>query len=316
MKKVLLATTALTLSAGIAAADGHTGVKVSGFAEMGIADNGTDDVQFFQDIDVTFSMSGETDNGLSFGAAVDLDEAQDSCDVDSATGGDDGAGGSCVNDALDDTTEDGGVAIFISGDFGTLTMGDTDGALDWAMTEVASLGSIADDHTAHAGYSGNAHLDGSTDGQIVRYDNTVGDFSFAVSLEQDVPGTGEGDTFGIGAKGSFGDISVGLGYQENDVDDRTGISVGAGLGDIDVVVNYSTGENAGVDFDHTDLGLTYSSGALGLHVNYDQFDRGGVDSDGVGLAVNYGLGGGAEVQFGYGDGEGTTTWSLGVAMSF
>jgi hypothetical protein len=58
-------------------------------------------------------MSGTADNGTTFGAAIDLDE---------------NAAGVGLNDA--------GVAIFISGDLGTLTLGDTDGALDWAMQEV------------------------------------------------------------------------------------------------------------------------------------------------------------------------------------
>jgi outer membrane protein OmpU len=58
-------------------------------------------------------MSGTADNGTTFGAAIDLDE---------------NAAGVGTNDA--------GVAIFISGDLGTLTLGDTDGALDWAMQEV------------------------------------------------------------------------------------------------------------------------------------------------------------------------------------
>jgi hypothetical protein len=57
-----------------------------------------------QDIDITFTMSGTADNGTTFGAAIDLDE---------------NAAGVGLNDA--------GVAIFISGDLGTLTLGDTDG---------------------------------------------------------------------------------------------------------------------------------------------------------------------------------------------
>jgi hypothetical protein len=57
--------------------------------------------------------SGTADNGTTFGAAIDLDE---------------NAGAVGTNDA--------GVTIFITGDYGTLTMGDTDGALDWAMQEV------------------------------------------------------------------------------------------------------------------------------------------------------------------------------------
>ena len=39
-------------------------------------------------------------------------------------------------------------------------------------------------------------------------------------------------------------------------------------------------------------------------------------TDGFGLAVNYDLGGGAEFQLGYGDGEGTDRMSMGLALSF
>ncbi|WP_298259682.1 porin, partial [uncultured Litoreibacter sp.] len=81
MKKVLFASTALVAFGGAAVAD----VALSGRAEMGIFSQNAafqgvapagaaDGVQFFTDIDVTFTMSGETDNGLTFGASVDLDE--------------------------------------------------------------------------------------------------------------------------------------------------------------------------------------------------------------------------------------------------
>ena len=304
MKKVLLATTALTLSAGIAAAEG---MSVSGSAEMGIADNGTDDVQFFQDVDVTFKGSGTTDGGLTFGFAIDIDEASNDGNL------------SATDDATGNNFDDGGVAIFISGDFGTLTMGDTDGAFDWALTEVGAGGSIADDHTSHAGYNGNSGLDGSNDGQIVRYDNTFGDFGVAISLEQDAAstgiansGAGAGDVLGLGLKGSFGDFNIGLGFQDSDADDIFGVSLGASLGMIDAVVNYSDRDTTG---DHIGLGVTYSEGPLLLHMNYGEYESG---ADGFGLAANYDLGGGAEVQFGYGsdNGSGDAIWSLGVAMSF
>ena len=42
----------------------------------------------------------------------------------------------------------------------------------------------------------------------------------------------------------------------------------------------------------------------------------GATASGVGLAVNYNLGGGAVFQVGYGDGEGTDTMSVGLALSF
>jgi hypothetical protein len=141
--------------------------------------------QFVQDIDVTFTMSGTSDNGLTFGAAIDLDE-----------------------NAANVGTDDAGVAIFVSGDFGTLTLGDTDGALDWAMQEVDFNGaaSINDNHTSHAGFNGNSGLDGHYDGQILRYDYSFGDFAVAVSVEQDDNGTALGRAanafdFRIGAFG-------------------------------------------------------------------------------------------------------------------
>ena len=164
MKHILMATTALVATAGIASAD----VSLSGWAEMGMVGGNGGETEFHQDIDVSFSMSGETDGGLSFSAGVDLDEWP-------------GAG---------TPNDDGGVAINISGGFGSLTMGDTDGALDWALTEggnVKNGGSIADNETDHAGYRG-SYLDGNEDGQILRYDNTIGSMGIAASIEMDHDG--------------------------------------------------------------------------------------------------------------------------------
>ena len=72
MKTLLLASTALVATAGIAAAE----VTITGYAEIGIVGGdayATD--QWHSDIDVTFAMTGESDGGLAFGASVDLDES-------------------------------------------------------------------------------------------------------------------------------------------------------------------------------------------------------------------------------------------------
>ena len=161
-RKLLLATTALAVTAGAAAAGD---IDISGSAEMGVTGgSGGTETQFHQDVDVTFKMSGETDGGLTFGTAIDLDE------MDS------------------DTTDDEGIEVYISGAFGRLGLGDTDGALDWAVSEVpAGPGSIADNQEHGAWYG--SHLDGMYDGQILRYDHTVpmgaGTVGFAASLEMD-----------------------------------------------------------------------------------------------------------------------------------
>ena len=151
MKKILFATTALVATAGIASAD----VDVTGMAEMGIM-GGTSKTaagvststptQFFTDIDVTFTMSGEANNGITFGATVYLDE---------------------TSSATFAPAPQGGETIWVAYGAAKLTMGDTDGALDAAMQEVALAGgSLGDNETGHAGYNGNAALDGMNGGQV------------------------------------------------------------------------------------------------------------------------------------------------------
>ncbi|MGR3344931.1 MAG: porin, partial [Paracoccaceae bacterium] len=140
MKKALLNTTALLatagmsllVTAGIASAD----VSLSGFAEIGIIGGDPTETKFHSDLDVKFSLTGESDNGLSYGATIDLDELADGIDADG-----------------------GPASVFISGAFGTLTLGDTDGALDWALKE-AIIGGAIDDAHEHAGYNSHSGLDG------------------------------------------------------------------------------------------------------------------------------------------------------------
>lgn len=352
MKNILFATTALVATAGIASAD----VSITGFAEIGVFDNGSGDMQLFNDIDVTFSMTGETEGGMSFGASVDLDEISDVA----------------VNQATDNNSR-AGIAANISGGFGTVTLGDTDGASDWALTETAVGGALNDDHTAHAGYSGNSPFDGVSDGQILRWNNTVGAMGVAISFEQAADGatTDNDDTVQIGLKYSMeaggATIGLGIGYADSGsqtavgnaatpskiITDSTGVVVttaagtavavagestlqlgvpavadvtgdtnGMGIslsvasGNLTGVLNYSDGEVEGVDTSHVALGIGVTMDALTVGVNWGEFDTADVKTNGVGLAVNYNMGGGAVFQLGYGDGEGTDTMSMGLALSF
>ncbi|MEL6519853.1 MAG: porin [Pseudomonadota bacterium] len=336
MKKVLLASTALVGLAGMAAAE----VSISGSAELGIVGGSRydDNVQFFNDVDVTFSMTGETDGGLQFGVSVDLDEAA-TLDPDSA---------SSFDSELDDI---GGYAIFISGNFGRVTVGDTDGALDFALQEinVGHPGSIDDSETEHPGFFGSYH-DGAGfyDGQIVRYEYSFDAFTVAVSVEQgqsttDLDTDGDGfvvagvdeqsvealDTaFAIGARYTFdlaaGSIVVGAGYQSIDADavgglledgnaartadetaDIFGISV---TGNFDsgfsAVLNYVDGDIAGIEgSNYVGVGAAYSFDALTLAANYGMFDFGDdSEADGFALNVGYDLGGGMSVLAAYSDG--------------
>ncbi|WP_164871013.1 porin [Mesobaculum littorinae] len=331
MKKVLFATTALLATSGFAMAQE---MQVSGAAEAGIFGGSDIEDQFHTDVDVTFTGTGETDTGLTFGFDIDLDE--EIGDNNAVTGG-------AESGATRDDSDDGGASIFVSGAFGTITFGDTDGGFDWALQEAIIGSSIRDDHE-HAGYNGNAGLDGIYDGQIVRYEYAFADFAVAASVEMDDDPDTDGDgnpVFGLGGKytGDFAGVafSAGLGYQTSDVDfddedvddegfDIYGLSLGAEFGGgFSAIANYSDLDGYNGNDSHTGIALGYTTGALTVAANYGVFDReldGEDDVSGYGLIANYDLGGGAEVQAGYGNNDfgdddvDFDTYSLGVAMSF
>ena len=110
MKKLLLATTALTLSAGVAAAD----VSLSGDARMGLLYDGSD-VNLTSRARVTFTLSGETDSGMAFGGSFRADNA----------------GGAAAGTAG---------SVFISGEFGRLAFGDVAGAARSATGDLHGVG--------------------------------------------------------------------------------------------------------------------------------------------------------------------------------
>ena len=208
MKRVLMATTALCMGAGTAAAD----VALSGSAEMGVAASKDSSVRFHTDIDVTFTLSGETDAGVTFGSAIDIDEASDE------DGGKD--------HATQHDDEHGGIAVFMSDPdgFGTLTLGDTDGAYDWAMVEVGS-GGLRDD-SEHGAWNGNGGLDGKHDGQILRWNRDIAaGFAFGASVElhDHRDGAGSHDPI-LGAGGTYsmpmgaGTVALGGGFQMGSFD--------------------------------------------------------------------------------------------------
>ena len=343
MKKILFASTALVAFTGAAAAD----VALSGRAEMGVYNPaGAASWQFFTDIDVTFTMTGETDNGLTFGASDDLDEGGN---AQSGPAPANAAGVAVVagNQATQNNSDDGGATIFISGSFGTVTMGDTDGALDWALTEAGNVGnpgSIADDETSHAGYFGSYH-DGGNDGQILRWDYTSGDFGVAISLEDDngsrAANTNLGYAVGLKYNIDLGGtvVALGVGYQERA--DAAGITAKPKAAGVSASATLANGFSAGITYtklgstavgpagaatpvdNHVGLGLGYTSGAISVHANYGKFSgtTGTPDRSGVGLSAAYDLGGGAVVHAGYGQGKvgnGPTskTASLGLGLSF
>ena len=330
MKKLLLASTALVATAGIAAAE----VSIVGTAELGIFQNENasgdgssgdlEKVRVFSDIDVTFAMTGEADNGLSFGATIDLDEAFD-----------DGFSDGDVNDPA--TQPDS--SIFLAFGPARLTVGDTDSAFDARLTETAIGGAINDDHTVHPGYSGNSELDEEYGGQEIRLDYSFDAFTGSLSVSPDRNDTDFDMSWSVGvsytAELAGLDLGLGLGYQEVDeaatlYDQRIGLSVSTTFANgIQAILNFTNwsddSSNGADDATHYAIGLGYTMNALTVGVNYGEFDFDddfADDASGFGVAVNYDLGGGLEAQLGYGGGDidGAAdyedTFSLGLSMSF
>jgi outer membrane protein OmpU len=306
MKTLLLASTALVATAGFAAAD----VAITGYAEIGIIGGDNVDSQFHTDIDVTFKMTGESDGGLAFGAAVDLDE----------------------NGAFGNTTQ-GGETYFLSYGGLRLDMGDTDGAYDAAMQEVALAGaSINDNETAHAGYNGNSGLDGTFDGQIARVSYSAAGFTAGLSAEIDDTGA-MSPVWGLGAAYSSdmggASVTVGVGYQtQEDTGDLIGISAKAAMENgFSVGVNFSELDYAAAGLEnqtHMGIGIGYSMNAISLGLNYGEYNDvagvAGSEKSGFGFAATYDLGGGLAAHAGFGtsdvNGVDSDDYSLGLSMSF
>ena len=350
MKNILFATTALVATAGFASAEvtgsGAGTIDITGLAEMGIMGGeninfagplatGTTDqeAQFFTDIDVTFSMSGTADNGLTFGAAVDLDE------------------GGAVSNATQNNADDGGVAMFVSAGGATLTMGDTNGAFDQALKETNFAGGSIGDNEEHVAFGGfgNNGLDGFYDGQIARFDYAFSNVTASLSAEIDDAGNDD-PVWGVGVRysGEFSGVALGVGVGYQSVNDVNTISFGglpvandasASVVGVSVDAGFANGVTTGFSFTqleidgdeatHGALGLGYEMNALAVGVNFGQYMIDGDEyTSGFGIAATYDLGGGLSARAGYGnstvhdqftttgDDENGNSWSVGLAMSF
>jgi outer membrane protein OmpU len=187
MKQILLASTALVAFAGAAAAE----VAISGSGRMGmvydksilndniVIVNGdakrTSDAGFRFDsrVRVAFTLTQETDAGVTFGGSIR---------ADNASAGNNGQGGS----------------VFMSGAFGKLSMGDVDGAAEAAVGNLSGVGytGLGDFNEAFYLQQGNSDLDSNEElsafaTPAALYEYTTGAASFYFSI---------GNPGGIGIK--------------------------------------------------------------------------------------------------------------------
>ena len=290
MKNILLATTALVFTAGIASAE----VTFSGSGQFGVlnttetpgtAGAATSTIQ--QELDLGIAMSGTTDSGMTFGQSVNV--------------------------SLDGGISSETVVGSLSMNGVTFSIGD--------VSEADVQGGISD-----VGYDGldadNAaeSLDGSTaHNAAVTY--TMGDIKLAYSQS-----FGEGtatatpkDSYALGAKWTSGALTLGAGYMNLDATQgATTASDGAvtsgyvkyvaGPATINVMTSTFDSEVTGsVNSVTSGISVDYAASEV-LTVTAATSDTNAAGNKGVqGVGIAYDLGGGAKFVAGYSSTDGTGT---------
>ena len=276
MKKVLLATSALTLSAGFASAD----VSMSGTGGAGVFGANGADLSVYSGVDLGFALSGASDNGMTFSASLDMGGGKtlDTGDFELDTqdmGTDDnvsvaiGVAGLTITlsqDGVDDLYDDDIAGdIGISGAMGDLTYSVVTGLED------------ADPTSLSIGYSA-----GAISGSVATSD--------------------EGDASNVTVSYAMGDITISA---ESDTD-RAGADTSS------VTVTYDMADGMSVSLENSEdvntLGVSYSSGAVSVAVEADD-----ATDESWEATMAYDLGGGATFNLGNNDDE--TTFA-GVGFSF
>ena len=293
MKKILLASAASFAMAGAAAAD----ITFSGSADVGIGElvGGSADADVYNSITVTATMSGESDNGLAFGASLSF-RSGDDLDLDAgdltAARGD-----------FDNETNFG--SIFISGDFGKLEF-DEDG-----------IDNVKDDSEAHD----------------LMYSYSTGGLTFKLTYDLSDTGVNTGDLSGREWSASVAysmdpfsaslaidnsdEFDITLGYQitpeiklsvkhESDGDNYNGENT--------VTAAYDNGTfNASLALSDVasewDLGLGYTANGITVGANYGDSD-GGEEWD---ISASYDMGGGLVLKAAANEAD---AYYVGLAMSF
>jgi outer membrane protein OmpU len=218
MKKILFTSTALAAMAfgGVASAQG---ISLFGDARLGLGynifnngdlrletdDNGDletpDDLRAVSRVRFGVNMSGVTDSGITFGATIR---------ADNAGGGQGGTTGQTAGN------------VFVSGDWGTLTFGDTSGADEKWTGDVNEVGLTGLTFQNEVPFISNGGSFGRDDGSntvanpaarpTVRYDFEVAGFGLSLSSNRDLNDV----QVGAGYDGEFGEstFSIGVGYND------------------------------------------------------------------------------------------------------
>ena len=276
MKKVLLATSALTLSAGFASAD----VSMSGSGGAGVFGANGADLSVYSGVDLGFALSGASDNGMTFSASLDMGGGQT---LDT---------GDFELDTQDMGTDDNvSVAIGVSGLTITLSQNGVDDLYDDDIAGDIGISGAMGDLT----YSVVTGLE-DADPTSLSIGYSAGAISGSVATSD------EGDASTVTVTYAMGDITVSA---ESDTD-RTGADTSS------VTLTYAMSDGMTVSLENSEdvntVSVSYASGAVSVAVEADD-----AADESWEATMAYDLGGGATFNLGTNDDE--TTFA-GVGFSF
>lgn len=252
MKKILLATTMLTMTAGAAAADGHMTWGAS--AAAGIASQAGGPFETYSSVNLAMTLAGQTDGGLTFGASFDMTAGRT---YDLGDGDDFG----------DASGAFGMPTIFVAGSFGKLEISDDNidffddatGGGDAKYTGTfgaISVGLVADvdNNTASVslGYTaGNLALSLNADNSAIEQSNieatyTMGTIAITAATNQDSESSLK--LAYTGANGMSGSAKY------NTVDESIDIEAGYSANGLSIAADTNTVSNAWTVTGSYDLG--------------------------------------------------------------
>ena len=347
MKKVLFATSALVAFANVASAE----VAVTGDGRMGMIWDG-EDIQMHSRARAKFTMTGETDSGLSFGGSFRVDQENYRADPLHRSAAKGTAG-----------------SVFISGTYGKLSMGDVLSAAEAAIGDMPELGYTAGEFAGDPEEIDYLTGDGANEdqGPSALYEYTINGVKLFASLSDGSQRACDGTVgalgcydfdsdkksdlaYSVAAGYEFGAYNIALGYSK--WGDQSEIIIGGNAAfdafkvkgfyakyDSRVVGNEIVGDDDFGDFD-LPPGAEYNA-AYGLSVGYTLANGVGLTAewitreldfngskwegapdnfDAYGIGASYDLGGGATLAGAvmknelYGDNE--TRADMGVKFKF
>jgi outer membrane protein OmpU len=272
MKKVLLTTTALVMTAGVAAAE----VSISGKTQVNITATGNGDNVLNTHADINMALSGSYDNGMTMSTSFGVDlgreaDYNDDFQLDDAEGGAQTsapnmtigyAGYTFTADGqeLDNLYDDGNT----TGNFG---VAGTMGGIDFALT---------------------TNIDGNASEQSYKLSYAVGDITATATGTNDHGANSVDATkFVVGYK--MGDTTFTLTSDDGDDTTEAVRKIGVSTKIDAITLTYVAASNGDANSsigDDWDATVAYSAGALGASYTVDEDDRSRI-------VVDYDLGGGA-----------------------